>query len=147
MKAVVQRVKSASVTVDGVIISYIDQGLLILLGVSVKDTHEQGVKLAKKVAKLRIFADQKAPMNADIQQVNGAILVVSQFTLCAQTKKGNRPSFIDAAPGKKAEPLYLDFIENLRKETGCDIQSGSFGADMSVSLVNDGPVTIILDTE
>lgn len=147
MKALVQRVKSASVTVNNEIVGSINHGLLVFLGVSVNDTQDQVLQLSRKVAKLRVFADQKAPMNVDVQSVGGEILVVSQFTLQAETKKGNRPSFIAAAPGDKAEPLYLEFISCLQKETGRDIQSGRFGADMSVALVNDGPVTIILDTD
>jgi len=147
MKAVVQRVKSASVSVDGTVVGAIDHGLLVFLGVCVEDTEAQALQLSRKVAKLRIFADDKAPMNIDVQAVGGDILVVSQFTLHAQTKKGNRPSFTEAAPGAQAEPLYLKFIESLRQETNRDIQTGRFGADMGVALVNDGPVTIILDTD
>jgi D-tyrosyl-tRNA(Tyr) deacylase len=147
MKAVVQRVKSASVSVHGSIVGAIDHGLLVFLGVCVEDTEAQALQLSRKVAKLRIFADDKAPMNVDVQAVGGDILVVSQFTLHAQTKKGNRPSFTEAAPGAQAEPLYLKFIESLRQETNRVIQTGRFGADMGVTLVNDGPVTIILDTD
>ena len=147
MKAVVQRVKSASVSVHGSIVGAIDHGLLVFLGVCVEDTEAQALQLSRKVAKLRIFADDKAPMNVDVQAVGGDILVVSQFTLHAQTKKGNRPSFTEAAPGAQAEPLYLKFIESLRQDTNRDIQTGRFGADMGVTLVNDGPVTIILDTD
>ncbi len=147
MKAVVQRVKSASVTVNNEIVGSINHGLLVFLGVSVNDTQDQVLQLSRKVAKLRLFADQNAPMNVDVQSVGGDLLVVSQFTLQAQTKKGNRPSFVEAASGDKAEPLYKEFIRCLQKETGKDIQSGRFGADMSVALVNDGPVTIILDTD
>ncbi len=147
MKAVVQRVKSASVTVNNEIVGSINHGLLVFLGVSVNDTQDQVLQLSRKVAKLRVFADQKAPMNVDVQSVGGDLLVVSQFTLQAQTKKGNRPSFVEAASGDKAEPLYKEFIRCLQKETGKDIQSGRFGADMSVALVNDGPVTLILDTD
>ncbi len=147
MKAVVQRVKSASVTVNNELVGSIQQGLLIFLGIGVHDTEHEVMHLSRKVAKLRIFADQKAPMNVDVQSVGGDLLVVSQFTLHAQTKKGNRPSFVEAASGDKAEPLYKEFIRCLQKETGKDIQSGRFGADMSVALVNDGPVTIILDTD
>lgn len=142
-----QRVKSAHVRVGEEIVGSINQGLLVFLGVSIHDTETQALQLGRKVARLRIFADDKAPMNIDVQAVNGEILVVSQFTLHAQTKKGNRPSFIEAASGAQAEPLYLAFMECLRQETGLNIQSGSFGADMNVTLVNDGPVTIILDTD
>ena len=147
MKALVQRVHSAHVRVEDKIVGSINQGLLVFLGVSIHDTQAQVLQLARKVARLRIFADDKAPMNIDVQSVEGGILVVSQLTLHAQTKKGNRPSFIDAAPGAQAEPLYLAFMECLRRETGLVIQSGIFGADMQVTLVNDGPVTIILDTD
>ena len=147
MKAVVQRVKSASVSVDGTVVGAIEHGLLVFLGVCVEDTEAQALQLSRKVAKLRIFADDKAPMNIDVQAVGGDILVVSQFTLHAQTKKGNRPSFTEAAPGAQAEPLYLKFVESLRHETNREIQTGRFGADMGVTLINDGPVTIILDTD
>jgi len=147
MKAVVQRVKSASVSVDGTVVGAINHGLLVFLGVCVEDTEAQALQLSRKVAKLRIFADDKAPMNIDVQAVGGDILVVSQFTLHAQTKKGNRPSFTEAAPGAQAEPLYLKFVESLRHETNREIQTGRFGADMGVTLINDGPVTIILDTD
>jgi D-tyrosyl-tRNA(Tyr) deacylase len=147
MKAVIQRVKSARVSVNDQVIGAIEQGLLVFLGVCVNDTLDQAVQLSRKVSKLRLFADDKAPMNIDVQAVGGAILVVSQFTLHAQTKKGNRPSFTAAAPGEMAEPLYLKFVQSLREETGQAIETGRFGADMQVSLVNDGPVTIILDTE
>lgn len=147
MKAVVQRVKSASVSVDGTVVGAIEHGLLVFLGVCVEDTEAQALQLSRKVAKLRIFADDKAPMNVDVQAVGGDILVVSQFTLHAQTKKGNRPSFTEAAPGAQAEPLYLKFVESLRHETNREIQTGRFGADMGVTLINDGPVTIILDTD
>lgn len=147
MKAVVQRVKSASVTVNNEIVGSIDRGLLVFLGIGVRDTEHQVGVLSRKVANLRIFADEKAPMNVDIKAVEGDILVVSQFTLHAETKKGNRPSFIEAAPGAKAEPLYLEFVRSLQQTTGRVIQTGRFGADMSVALVNDGPVTIILDTD
>lgn len=147
MKAVVQRVKSASVSVQGTVVGAIEHGLLVFLGVCVEDTEAQALQLSRKVAKLRIFADDKAPMNIDVQAVGGDILVVSQFTLHAQTKKGNRPSFTEAAPGAMAEPLYLKFVESLRHETNREIQTGRFGADMGVTLINDGPVTIILDTD
>ena len=147
MKALVQRVQSAHVRIEDKIAGSINQGLLVFLGVSIHDTEIQVLQLARKVARLRIFADDKAPMNIDVQSADGGILVVSQFTLHAHTKKGNRPSFIEAAPGAQAEPLYLAFMECLRRETGLVIQSGIFGADMQVTLVNDGPVTIILDTD
>lgn len=147
MRAVVQRVKSANVTVKGEVVGAINQGLLVFLGVCLKDTQQEVLQLSRKVAKLRIFADEKAPMNIDVLAVGGDILVVSQFTLHAETKKGNRPSFISAAPAEIAEPLYEKFIQSLAQETGRVIQTGRFGADMSVALVNDGPVTIILDTD
>ncbi len=147
MRAVVQRVKSANVMVKGERVGAIDQGLLVFLGVCLEDTQQEVLQLSRKVAKLRIFADEKAPMNIDVQAVGGDILVVSQFTLHAESKKGNRPSFISAAPAEIAEPLYEKFIQSLTQETGRVIQTGRFGADMSVALVNDGPVTIILDTD
>ncbi len=147
MRAVVQRVKSANVTVNGELVGAIDQGLLVFLGVCLEDTQQEVLQLSRKVAKLRIFADDKAPMNIDVQAVGGDILVVSQFTLHAETNKGNRPSFILAASAEIAEPLYEKFIQSLAQETGRVIQTGRFGADMSVALVNDGPVTIILDTD
>ena len=147
MKAVVQRVLESSVTIAGETVASIDRGMMILLGVTHDDTREDLEWLAAKIAKLRIFDDHKGVMNLDIRQVKGEILVVSQFTLHSSTRKGNRPSYIAAAPAEVAIPLYEKFMEVLSAQTGIKIQHGVFGADMKVSLVNDGPVTIIIDTK
>ncbi len=145
MKAVLQRVKEARVSVNGDIIGQIDHGLLILLAVAGEDEREDLIWLANKIIQMRIFSDNEKKMNHSLIDTSGALLVVSQFTLHASTKKGNRPSFIHAAPGEKAEKMYLAFIEYIRAK-GISVQSGIFGADMQVSLVNDGPVTIIIDS-
>jgi D-tyrosyl-tRNA(Tyr) deacylase len=147
MKAVVQRVSRASVTVDSKVISSIQCGLLILLGIEDSDTHEDGLWLAGKIARLRIFADEQDIMNNDVTAVAGEIIVVSQFTLYASTKKGNRPSYIKAARPEKAIPLYEEFIHMLKTESAVNVQAGIFGADMKVELENDGPVTIIIDSK
>jgi len=147
MKAVVQRVLESSVTIAGETVASIDRGMMILLGVTHDDTREDLEWLAAKITKLRIFDDHKGVMNLDIRQVKGEILVVSQFTLHSSTRKGNRPSYIAAAPAEVAIPLYEKFMEVLSAQTGIKIQHGVFGADMKVSLVNDGPVTIIIDTK
>ena len=147
MKAVVQRVASASLTINEKIFSRIDRGLLILLGISGADGDEDIQWLAKKIANLRIFADENNHMNKSVQDIGGSMLVVSQFTLLANTKKGNRPSFIDAAPPHLAQPLYASFIEVLAKHSDHPVQTGVFGADMQIELINDGPVTIIIDTK
>lgn len=147
MKAVIQRVTSASVSVDGNEISKIGEGLFILLGVSEEDTESDAEILAKKTADLRIFEDENGKMNLSVKDISGETLVVSQFTLCADTKKGNRPSFIKAKEPKEADRLYHFYMEKL-KENGIDkIGHGSFGADMLCNINNNGPVTIILDTE
>lgn len=143
MRVVVQRVSEASVTVAGERIASIGRGLLILVGVAAGDTDREADQLAAKVAKLRIFPDAAKPMNVDVQAVAGAALVVSQFTLCADTSRGNRPSFVGAAPPAEAERLYLRFADALRA-AGVPVQVGRFAADMAVALVNDGPVTIVL---
>ena len=145
MKAIIQRVSSASVSVDDTKISSINNGLLILLGVQQGDDNKDLEYLVKKTAGLRIFKDDKQHMNLSIQDVSGEALVVSQFTLCADTRKGRRPSFIHAAPPEMAEQLYQQFCEQL-KVVGIPVHSGKFGAMMNVELVNDGPVTIILDS-
>ncbi|MGB0451424.1 MAG: D-aminoacyl-tRNA deacylase [Flavobacteriaceae bacterium] len=147
MKAMVQRVKQAHVAVDGDLKGEIGPGLLIFLGISTGDSIKEVQQLSRKIGHLRIFADDNRVMNLDVKQVQGGILVISQFTLHALTKKGNRPSFIKAAPANQARPLYEEFIRALHMETGVEVAEGVFGADMSVSLINDGPVTIILDTE
>ena len=147
MRAVIQRVSSASVVIDSVTKSSISTGLLILLGVEVNDTADDAEKLAAKIPKLRIFNDASGQMNLSCSDVGGDYIVVSQFTLHAETRKGNRPSYIHAARPEQAVPLYEKFLELLAKEAGRSIQSGEFGADMKVSLVNDGPVTICIDTK
>jgi len=147
MRALIQRVKSASVTIDNEIFSEISQGLLILLGIEEADNLEDIEWLAGKIARLRIFSDENDAMNLSVQDVDGECLVVSQFTLHAQTKKGNRPSFIKAARPETAIPLYEKFLSQLKKETGKEIAAGSFGAMMDVALINDGPVTIWIDSK
>jgi D-tyrosyl-tRNA(Tyr) deacylase len=144
MRAVVQRVTSASVSVDNKSIAAIDAGLMILLGVGPGDEEGNAQALAKKVAALRIFSDGQGKMNLSILDVGGKAIVVSQFTLYADTRKGNRPSFIDAAPPELASPLCEKFIDLLRME-GVPTLSGEFGAHMVLNIVNDGPVTILLD--
>lgn len=146
MKAVIQRVTSASVSVDGSEISKISEGLFVLLGVSEEDTESDAEILAKKTADLRVFEDENGKMNLSVKDVSGEVLVVSQFTLCADTKKGNRPSFIKAKEPSEADRLYHFYMDKL-KENGIDkIGHGSFGADMLCNINNNGPVTIILDT-
>jgi D-tyrosyl-tRNA(Tyr) deacylase len=147
MRAVIQRVSSANVSVEGKKVAEISKGFLILLGVEPKDNSEDIEWLSNKVSNLRVFADAQQQMNLNINQVNGSFLVVSQFTLHASTKKGNRPSFIKAAEPKLAEALYLQFCKRLKEVSCCPVSTGVFGANMQVSLVNDGPVTIIIDTK
>jgi len=147
MRAVIQRVLSASVSIGGIINSKIDQGLLILLGIEETDTEEDILWLCGKIVRLRIFNDAEGVMNLAVTDLKGEILVVSQFTLHASTKKGNRPSYIKAARPEIAIPLYDKFIKLLSIELGKPLATGEFGADMQVSLVNDGPVTIIIDTK
>lgn len=137
----------SSVTIAGKIHSSIENGLLILLGIETEDTITDAEKLASKIVKLRIFGDENGQMNLSNADVNGEYLVISQFTLHAETKKGNRPSYIKAARPEQAIPLYEKFIELLKNESGKEIKTGVFGADMKVELVNDGPVTIIIDTK
>ncbi len=144
MKAVIQRVSRASVTVDGRLISRIGTGLLVLLGVEEGDTRENALAMAKKTATLRIFRDENDKMNLSVRDCAGEAIVVSQFTLCADTRKGNRPSFIGAAAPEIAAPLVDLFAESMR-EQGVPTQQGLFGADMKVELLNDGPVTILLE--
>ncbi|HBQ61355.1 MAG TPA: D-tyrosyl-tRNA(Tyr) deacylase [Balneolaceae bacterium] len=145
MKAVIQRVKSSSVMVDKEITGAIEQGLLVLIGIHEDDTKEQMEWICKKIAKLRIFEDEEGKMNRSVQDVGGGVLLVSQFTLYANSDKGTRPSFIEAARPEKAEPMYEDMIEWFKTNTDLNIQTGEFGAMMSVKLENDGPVTIILE--
>lgn len=146
MRAVIQRVESASVSIDGTVKSAIGQGLLVLLGVGHEDCQEDLEWLVKKVAGLRIFNDEAGVMNRSVVEVGGEALVVSQFTLMASTKKGNRPSYIGAAGHEKAIPMYEAFCAALTEAIGRPVGTGEFGADMKVALVNDGPVTICIDT-
>lgn len=147
MKTVIQRVSSASVDINQITKSEIGNGLLILLGIEHDDTTEDIEWLCGKIARLRIFGDENGAMNLSVLDTNGEVIIVSQFTLHASTKKGNRPSFINAAKPDIAIPLYEKFITQLEKELNKKIQTGEFGADMKVSLVNDGPVTIIIDSK
>ena len=141
----IQRVKSASVNVENKTVSSIDNGILILLGISNKDSGENIIRIASKIAKLRIFNDENLIMNKNINQIQGEVLVVSQFTLYGDTKKGNRPSYINAARPEIAEPLYKTFILELDKLINKKVKSGIFGANMMVDLINDGPVTLIIE--
>ena len=147
MRAVLQRVTEASVKVDGKITGAIKEGLLILVGIEDTDTQEDIEWLTKKISGLRIFNDENGVMNRSVMDVGGGLLAVSQFTLMASTKKGNRPSYIRASKGPVAEPMYEKFCQTLEKESGIKVEKGIFGADMKVSLLNDGPVTIIMDTK
>ena len=147
MRAVIQRVSEASVIIENEIISRIEIGLVILLGIEIDDNTEDVKWLANKTSQLRIFSDIEGKMNNSITDVNGAVIVVSQFTLLAKTKKGNRPSYIKASRPEQAIPLYELFKEELSQLIGKKVQSGVFGANMQVSLINDGPVTIIIDTK
>jgi len=147
MKAVIQRVAKASVTIEGEIVASINNGLLILLGIVDEDTQEDIIWLSNKVTNLRVFGDENDVMNRSIIDVNGNAIVVSQFTLHASTKKGNRPSYIKAAKPEVAIPLYKSFVNQLEKDLNKIVQTGQFGADMKVELLNDGPITIIIDTK
>ena len=145
MKIVVQRVKNAKVDVEGKTVGKIDKGFLVLLGVTNGDTKEQADYLVKKLCKLRVFTDENDKMNLDLKQVGGKLLIVSQFTLYANCKDGNRPSFTEAARPEEAEELYEYFCEQCKEKYGIEVQKGIFGAHMEVSLLNDGPVTIIIE--
>ena len=147
MKAVIQRVKRASVTVDGEVCGKIDKGYLVLLGVMDGDTESDADVLAKKTASLRIFTDNDDKMNLDLKDVGGEVLAVSQFTLCADVKKGNRPSFTRSAPPASAKELYELYCIKLSEYGVKNVEKGIFGADMQVELINDGPVTILYDSE
>ena len=147
MKAVIQRVKSSSVKVDGEIVGQVGHGYLVLLGVMEGDTKAHAELMAKKTAALRIFCDENDKMNKSVLDIDGEVLVISQFTLCADIKKGNRPSFTTAAPPQMAEELYEYFIEQLKMNGVKNVEHGSFGADMKVDIQNDGPVTILMDTD
>ena len=147
MKVVIQRVTSASVTIDSKIVADIKKGLLVLVGIEDADKQEDINWLCQKIANLRIFGDENEVMNLSVKDINGDIIVVSQFTLQALTKKGNRPSHIKAAKPEIAIPIYQNFVLQLEKELGKKVQTGVFGADMQVALLNDGPVTIIIDSK
>ena len=146
MKVVIQRVSSASVIISEKKVADIKGGLVVLLGIAENDTQEDSAWLTKKIANLRIFNDENGVMNTSLIDCGGDVIVVSQFTLQASTKKGNRPSYIKAAKPEIAIPLYENFLKQLEKDLGKSVQTGQFGADMKVALINDGPVTIILDT-
>ena len=147
MRAVIQRVAEACVKVDGRVTGSIGKGLLILVGIEDADTQEDIDWLTKKIVGLRIFDDENGVMNLSVMEIGGSILAVSQFTLMASTKKGNRPSYIRASKGDFAQPMYEKFCLALEQESGKKTEKGIFGADMKVSLLNDGPVTIIMDTK
>lgn len=147
MRLVIQRVSQASVSINAIQTSSIQKGLLVLLGIEEDDNTDDINYLVSKLIALRIFSDEDGKMNLDVKQVHGQILLVSQFTLHASTKKGNRPSFIKAAKPEKAEHLYRLFITEIAKQHGQNPQTGSFGADMQIALINDGPVTIIMDSK
>jgi D-tyrosyl-tRNA(Tyr) deacylase len=147
MLAVIQRVSQASLHIDGTLYSSIQQGFLVLLGIHVDDTPEDVTYLAGKIAGLRIFSEEDGKMNLDLKAVSGELLLVSQFTLYAATRKGNRPSFLESARPEQAIPLYELMITSLSERLGKEIQTGLFGADMQINLTNDGPVTIIIDSK
>lgn len=147
MKVVIQRVSQASVTVDSQIVADIQQGLLVLVGIEDADTQEDIDWLCQKTANLRIFGDQNEVMNLSVKDIDGEIILVSQFTLQASTKKGNRPSYIKASKPEIAIPMYEKFVQKLEKEFGKKVQTGIFGADMKILLLNEGPVTILMDSK
>lgn len=147
MRVVIQRVQGASVTIQNKVYSSIDHGLLILLGIEHEDSIDDIDWLVSKITSMRIFNDEEGKMNLCNEEVKGSYMVVSQFTLHASTKKGNRPSFVKAAKPQKANDLYELFVKNLQNNTGQDVRTGVFGADMKIALINDGPVTIIIDTK
>lgn len=147
MRAVIQRVAKASVTVEGIVVSKIEKGLLILLGIEDADGKEDIEWLSRKIANLRIFNDPKGVMNLSLLDIDGTALVVSQFTLHASTKKGNRPSYIKAAKPPVSIPLYEKFVQQLEIDLNKKVGTGVFGADMKVALLNDGPVTVLIDTK
>ncbi|MCE4564050.1 MULTISPECIES: D-aminoacyl-tRNA deacylase [unclassified Maribellus] len=147
MRVVIQKVKEASVTVEGEKISAIETGLLVLVGIESEDTEEDISYLVKKIAQLRVFDDENGVMNLSVQDVGGDVIVVSQFTLQASTKKGNRPSYIRAARPEFSIPMYEKFVASMEEALGKKVGTGKFGAMMEVALVNDGPVTIIIDSK
>lgn len=146
MKAVIQRVLNSSVTVDGKTVGSIDKGFLILLGVQDGDTKKDAEKLSAKIYGLRIFTDENDKMNLSLSDIDGQVLVVSQFTLCADCRKGRRPNFINAAPPQEANDLYEYFCQRMKDLGTSRVEKGVFGADMQIALINDGPVTIIIDS-
>ena len=147
MRAVIQRVSKASVTIEGELKSEINSGLLVLLGVGTEDTNEDIVWLVNKITQLRIFPGEAGAIDKSVQDIEGEILVISQFTLFASTKKGNRPSFLNSAKPEIAKPLYEQFVKALESKLNNKVGTGIFGADMKVALINDGPVTINIDTK
>ena len=147
MKTVIQRVSSASVTIENKVVADIQKGLLVLVGIEDADNQEDINWLTAKIANIRIFGDENKVMNLSVKDIDGDVIVVSQFTLQANTKKGNRPSYIKASKPDVAIPLYENFVQQLEKEMGKKVQTGVFGADMKVGLVNDGPVTIVIDSK
>ena len=147
MRVVIQRVSEASVLINQEIIASVKKGLVVFIGIEKEDTNEDSLWLANKISQLRIFSDKDEKMNLSISEIDGDIILVSQFTLHAKTKKGNRPSYIHAAKPEQSIPLYEQFKKDLSRAIGKQIQSGEFGADMKVSLTNDGPVTILIDTK
>lgn len=147
MKVVIQRVSQASVTIDNQIVANIQKGLLVLVGIEEADTQEDSSWLSSKIVNLRIFGDENEVMNLSVKDIDGNIIVVSQFTLHALTKKGNRPSYIKASKPEIAVPLYEQFVSQIEQDLGKKVQTGVFGADMKVQLLNDGPVTIVIDSK
>lgn len=147
MKTIIQRVSSASVTIDSNITADIQKGLLVLVGIEDADTQEDTNWLCQKITNLRIFGDENDVMNLSVKDIDGDIIVVSQFTLHASTKKGNRPSYLKASKPEIAIPMYENFVKQIEKELGKKVQTGIFGADMKVALLNDGPVTIVMDSK
>jgi D-tyrosyl-tRNA(Tyr) deacylase len=147
LKVVIQRVSSASVTISENIVAQIDNGLLVLVGIEDEDSQEDILWLSQKIVNLRIFGDENQVMNVSVKDIQGDIIIVSQFTLHANTKKGNRPSYIKASKPEIAIPMYEKFVQQMELELGKKVQTGKFGADMKVTLVNDGPVTLIMDTK
>ena len=147
MRVVLQRVSEASVTIENTIVANINQGLVVLLGIEEDDTQEDISWLSAKISKIRVFSDENGLMNKSVQDINGDIILVSQFTLFASTKKGNRPGFTRSAKPEIAIPLYKLFIKQLESDLEKSIQTGEFGADMKMALINDGPVTICIDTK
>ncbi|MBR4051544.1 MAG: D-tyrosyl-tRNA(Tyr) deacylase [Alistipes sp.] len=147
MRLLIQRVSRASVEIEGAVKGAIGKGFLVLVGVTHEDTEEDLEYLAQKLLKIRLFDDENGVMNLDLQQVGGELLIVSQFTLLASTRKGNRPSYIAAAPEAVSRPMYERFVQRMESLTGRKVQTGEFGADMQISLVNDGPVTIWIDSK